>query len=362
MPNPITWLLGRKKRNKKKQTNSNKEAQKDSHNQEIINVLKDVPLLSSLSATQRKNVASKFHERNYGAGEIIMAQGDKGDEFFIIRQGTAEIFITEDDQEKIITGIKANDYFGEQALLTSSERNASVRASEDLKVLVLNRQQFEDLTEKGNVMFAARRAVCCQDDMLTLQRPKINESLDEKEINFITNAIKTNLLFMNHDKEVIDRVVPHFKMEKYTNGQTIIKEGDQDATEFYVIASGEVEVSTEKNGSICKLKAGSCFGELALMYNASRNATITICSEECEVYAMERQAFRYEVINQQKDEDSKNFEFLRSVKLLQPLLNNEITLLDMASTLTDHLAGEVIFSQGDEPDRFYIIKQVRKYL
>jgi len=56
------------------------------------------------------------------------------------------------------------------------------------------------------------------------------------------------------------------------------------------------------------------------------------------------------------EEDEQHFQFLRSVPLFQPLLTNELTLLDMAFTERECAAKEIIFKQGDMPDNFYVVK------
>merc|ERR1719158_2354433 len=52
-----------------------------------------------------------------------------------------------------------------------------------------------------------------------------------------------------------------------------------------------------------------------------------------------------------------NIEFLRGVAILQPLLTRELALVDEAMMPCHYDAGDIIIKQGDDPDKFYIIKR-----
>eukprot|EP00494_Astrolonche_serrata_P006050 UN06067 len=284
-----------------------------------------------------------------------MVQGEFGDEFFVISSGTAQVLVNNDGAEKVVTELHKNDYFGEQALLNNSKRSATICAVTSLKVLVLNRSQFQKLKNSTDVIFAKRRAVCTQKVGSATQLKKHDE-LSEKERDYIKGKISTNILFQDKEDEIIEAIVQHFFERVLKKGDIIIKEGDTNANEFYVLSTGMVDVIV-KEKKVASLDAGKCFGELALMYKAARNATIQVSSESCTVYVMEREAYRFEIENIQQQTDEKHFGFLRSVKLLQPLLANELTLIDMALVEGEFPAKKVIFKQGDAPNQFYIVKE-----
>jgi CRP-like cAMP-binding protein len=80
------------------------------------------------------------------------------------------------------------------------------------------------------------------------------------------------------------------EIQQFAPGETIIREGD-DAREFFVIRSGEVDVSTKQQGTINRLDDGAFFGEVALMTDNPRNATITAL-EETICYVLSRDEFQ----------------------------------------------------------------------
>lgn len=344
----------RKQRKEKKQAEAAQKAEEERLVKQIISSLKEIPLLSNLSSTELKALAGNFNLRSYEVGEYVMKAGETGDEFYFIHEGTADVLMVKDDGEQKIASLRNADYFGEQALLTDSVRSASIRATSDLQVLVLNRQQFQNLTTSGDVMFAQRRAVVAED----IEEDKIPEpqEYDDAILAFIKESIRENLLFKDSEEALIEKIAPYFTQATFAAGDVIIAEGEENATKFFTIQDGTCQVSSEKDGDIVTLTSGMTFGELALLYNAPRNATIKAISD-VKVFVMERSAYRYVNVTMHQQEDDSRFGFLRSVKLFQPLLANEITLIDMALTTRSCEPKELIFNQGDAPDFFYIIKE-----
>jgi len=345
----------RKQRKEKKKHEAELKEEEERLIKHITKSLKEIPLLSNLSEAELLALAGGFNLRSYNKGDYVMRAGETGDEFYFIDEGTADVLmVKEDGAETKIASLRNADYFGEQSLLTDSVRSASIRASSDLQVFVLNRQQFQALTTKSEVLFAQRRAVVAED----VEEDKVPEAseYDDDTFNFIKGSIKTNMLFKDSEENLLNKIVPYFQQATFAAGEVIIAEGELNATKFFCIQQGECQVSTKKDGDIVKLSTGKTFGELALLYNAPRNATVKAVGE-VSVFVMERSAYRYVNVTMHQEEDDSRFGFLRSVKLFQPLLANEITLIDMALTSRSCEPDELIFNQGDSPDYFFIVKE-----
>jgi hypothetical protein len=84
-------------------------------------------------------------------------------------------------------------------------------------------------------------------------------------------------LFADLDKREVEQIAVLFKERRFPQGETVIKEGSGGAA-FYVIESGEatVTIAGEQRG---ELKAGDYFGEIALIDEGARIATITASSD-----------------------------------------------------------------------------------
>lgn len=128
---------------------------------------------------------------------------------------------------------------------------------------------------------------------------------------------------------------------------------------FYVVESGAFDFLISRNGSPAT-KVGSCgpgasFGELALMYNAPRAATVRATSDSV-VLGLDRVTFR-RILMETANRKRKMYEaFLEEVPLLvslEPYERHKIADALESVTFDD---GDVVIKQGDVGDNFYIIE------
>jgi len=72
---------------------------------------------------------------------------------------------------------------------------------------------------------------------------------------------------------------------------------------FYVVDSGDFDVLISRNdgppAKVAEYHAGGCFGELALMYNAPRAATVRCTSDKGRVFAIDRESFQMLILSSQ---------------------------------------------------------------
>ena len=105
-----------------------------------------------------------------------------------------------------------------------------------------------------------------------------------------------------------------------TKGETIIEQGAP-GDNFYVLEQGKVSVAVNDK-QVATLEPGASFGELALMYNSPRAATI-VAEGKCTLWAMTRQTFRKKVNNAAAAKRDKYKKFLKGVALLQNIEDYE---------------------------------------
>jgi cAMP-dependent protein kinase regulator len=105
--------------------------------------LSEVPLLESLETYERSKIADALETVKYPAGTTIIHMGEKGEDFFLIESGTAEVY--KDDLKECLKTYGKGDYFGELALLNDAPRAASVIAKTDVKVAKLGKDGFARL-------------------------------------------------------------------------------------------------------------------------------------------------------------------------------------------------------------------------
>jgi len=79
----------------------------------------------------------------FQAGEVIIRQGEPGNQFYIIEEGDASCTKTLNNEDRELTTLSSGSYFGEIALLTQRPRQATVIAKNTCKCLCLDRRTFK---------------------------------------------------------------------------------------------------------------------------------------------------------------------------------------------------------------------------
>jgi len=277
---------------------------KDTRN-DVESLLRSVPLFMTMTDKEIGALSRQMKSKRFNPGETIIQQGDVGDAFYLVRVGSVEVTRRVDpnqkssmsttliglskDQAMIIprnrklANLRRGEYFGEVALLTGETRNATVRALTPVEVLWLNRNDFnkfvrENFDYNGRVQTTLRRLSVLRQIPLFAEFEGLELSLLEKKLETI----------------------------EIPADEVIFKHGDQ-GNYFYIIESGKVSVRvpfTDANGESkiserASLSSGEYFGEISLMMDAPRTATI-VASKPSVLLRLDSRAFS-EILNQSNE-------------------------------------------------------------
>jgi CRP/FNR family transcriptional regulator, cyclic AMP receptor protein len=111
-------------------------------------MLKKVPLFAGLDDGELEEIAVSMRERPVAAGETVLEQGAGGAGFFVIDQGEADVTVDGEPRGSIGPG----DYFGEIALLTGSDRTATITARTDMVCYGMTSWDFKPLVESNSAI------------------------------------------------------------------------------------------------------------------------------------------------------------------------------------------------------------------
>ncbi len=100
---------------------------------EVVGMLSNVPLFSSLPKKEIKSMARSFVERDYESGTTIEEEGDKGVSFYLIVDGSVDV----KKGTKTIAKLSKGQFFGELSLLDREPRSATIIATAPTKCLVM---------------------------------------------------------------------------------------------------------------------------------------------------------------------------------------------------------------------------------
>jgi CRP-like cAMP-binding protein len=111
--------------------------------------LQNVALFSDLSENAITNIIQAMEIRTYAKDEKLMVQGaENASEFMVILQGTASVSVNGEE----VRTFRRLDVMGELALVEEkSHRGATVTATKEVQVLVLSRNQYNELMEQGSI-------------------------------------------------------------------------------------------------------------------------------------------------------------------------------------------------------------------
>jgi putative ABC transport system ATP-binding protein len=115
----------------------------------ICEFLHTIDLFKNLTPTEVTGIAEKMRRRKFLQGEVIIREGDHGEEFFLIGRGFVDVRKrTVGVQEAHLATLKAGDFFGERSLMVDEPRNATcTAASQDVEIFALNKADFKQALE-----------------------------------------------------------------------------------------------------------------------------------------------------------------------------------------------------------------------
>lgn len=147
---------------------------------------------------------------------------------------------------------------------------------------------------------------------------------------------------------------------RFGKGQVVLNEGDTEAKEFYIIESGKFECFKKndeggRNDKVQQLAATDSFGELALLNNQTRAATI-IARTEAKCWALDRDNFELLIAPNTKEKRQLYIDTLEHVDFLLELGDYQKQLLCDALEAKQFEDGDEIIQQGDAADGMYFVE------
>ncbi|XP_065118138.1 cGMP-dependent protein kinase 1-like isoform X2 [Paramisgurnus dabryanus] len=179
-----------------------------------------------------------------------------------------------------------------------------------------------------------------------------NYSKSEESRQLIQKALLENDFMKHLEAGQILTIMDCMYPTTLAQGCCVIQEGDDGST-VYVLEEGMVEV-TKGGQKLCTIEPGKVFGELAILYNCTRTATVTALT--CiKLWAIDRQGFQTIMMRTGLLKHSNYMEFLRSVPSFKTLTEDVLSKLADVLEETHYSDGDYIIRQGATGDTFFII-------
>ena len=109
--------------------------------------LRKVPLFAELPDADLQRLCSMIKEVNLASGETLFAEGDPGEEAYVIAEGEIEIVKISSGRDVLLAVRTSGDVIGETALLEMAPRSATARARGACKLLAIHKTLLDELVQ-----------------------------------------------------------------------------------------------------------------------------------------------------------------------------------------------------------------------
>ena len=218
--------------------------------------------------------------------------------------------------------------------------------------------EITDLKSFKKVSTSRGRRVSVSAKVVSAQALKTHEKTSHAKSDEDRAAIRQRLaecvLFGHLHAAQAKTIVDAVYRKTYEEGQEVITQGDHEAEHFYLVDSGKAEVL--KDGKHIRFyDQGGSFGELALMYNAPRAATV-VARTPLVVWALDQMTFKAIILSHTISMQERHEQFIQTVPLLSTLTPLEVSKLADALEERTFKAGDVIIRETESGDDFFLIK------
>ena len=121
--------------------------------------LLDYPLFAQLAPMQLQQLFGRFEAHRFKAGEQVIKEGGEGDYFYVIERGRVQLSTRESG---VIGELQPGQYFGEEALVGDTFRNATVVMLENGVLMRLNKEDFKQLLKEPLIHYIDREQLTQQ--------------------------------------------------------------------------------------------------------------------------------------------------------------------------------------------------------
>jgi len=221
-------------------------------------------MFAHLEEAERMAIFNSMFEVTCKQGDIIIRQGDEGDNFYVVQEGECDIIVNKDGKDHHVAIVGKDGSFGELALTYLCPRAATVVAKSEVILWAIDRATYRNvllhsMTDKRKMYESF------------LEKVPILQQLTAWERMTVADALETFT---------------------FQDGEIIMKEGEV-GDRFYIIAEGEAEVfQNHASGmeQIATLHKSDYFGEVALLTNRPRAATV-IAVNSLKCVGLDRERF-----------------------------------------------------------------------
>ena len=171
-----------------------------------FNQLKTLQPFALLSPEKISAFTNALVEKRYPAGTDVITQGEKGDVYYVVKSGRVAVLkkMFEDEPEHVAT-LHEGEGFGEEALITSSPRNATVKTLDETIVWTLAKPEFDKIMKASYLDEIFAEEVLEKKERVNYLDVRMKMEFDEERvpgsINIPLDEIRTRYTELNPEEE-----------------------------------------------------------------------------------------------------------------------------------------------------------------
>jgi cAMP-dependent protein kinase regulator len=190
-------------------------------------------------------------------------------------------------------------------------------------------------------------------------KPRIIQKTPQQKQR-ILERLSQSFMFAHLEPKEKNIVIDAMDEVKFSKDEWVIRQGD-DGDNLYVVDQGTLLCykqfsKTEEPKHVKTYNPGEAFGELALLYNAPRAASIKAVTE-CVLFALDRETFN-NIVKDAEVKRRERFEtILSKIELLETIDPYERSKIADVTIIEKYKNGDYVIREGETGDKFYFIEE-----
>ena len=294
--------------------------------EENKNFIESIPILANIHYTQKTILCSFLYKENFQKGHFIVRKGDLANCLYIVKEGEVDCSLN----GKVVRTLRKGDNFGERSILIDSTRSLDCISKCD--------------------------CVCYSVSISTLKNMLGDNFRNLLYLNFIKSAFNKSKIFSRFNVHLLDKVFHLFKPINLKSNDIAYKENYLKSSKIVIVIDGHLINNITKE---IVANRGTILFQYELFHNSNDKTDYDIIPQpDCLLIEANTKDFLNELGGNFKELMAQTdiMKSLNKISIFRNLSSNKLDYIVNAISEEKFNDGDDIFIQGEEGDKFYIIK------